>query len=41
MEDLVELLTVGNVAEVKTVLATVVTALAVYQVFLMAVFAGV
>jgi Family of unknown function (DUF6529) len=37
MEDLVESLTRGNVTEVKVVLASVVAALAVYQVLLMAV----
>ena len=37
MEDLVESVTRGNVTEVKVVLATVVAALAVYQVTLMAV----
>ena len=37
MEDLVETLTRDNVSEVKVVLASVVTALAIYQVFLMAV----
>lgn len=37
MEDLVERLTRGNVTEVKVVLASVVLALACYQVFLMAV----
>ena len=37
MEDLVELLSRGNVEEVKVVLASVVAALAVYQVLLMAV----
>lgn len=37
MEDLVERLTFGNVSAVKVVLASVVTALALYQVFLMAV----
>ena len=37
MEDLVEQLTRGNVSQVKTVLASVVMALAGYQVFLMAV----
>jgi hypothetical protein len=37
MEDLVETLTRDNVSEVKVVLASVVTALAVYQVLLMAV----
>ncbi len=37
MEDFVEQLARGNVREVKTVLASVVSALAVYQVFLMAV----
>ena len=37
MEDLVESLTRGNVTEVKVVLATVVMALAVYQLFLIAV----
>ena len=37
MEDLVEGLTQGNVTGVKIVLASVVTALAIYQVFLMAV----
>lgn len=40
MEDLVEELTRGNVAEVKTVLATVVLAVAVYQVVLIAVCYG-
>ena len=37
MEDLVEDLTRGNVTEVKVVLASVVAALAVYQVVLMSV----
>ena len=37
MEDLLERLTRGNVAEVKTVLATVVAALAVYQLALIAI----
>lgn len=37
MEDLVQDLTRGNVTEVKVVLATVVTALAVYQLVLIAV----
>ncbi len=37
MEDLVELLSRGNVEEVKVVLASVVAALAIYQVLLMAV----
>ena len=37
LEDLVEELTRGNVTEVKVVLASVVAALAVYQVLLMAV----
>jgi Family of unknown function (DUF6529) len=37
LEDLVEGLTQGNVTGVKIVLASVVTALAIYQVFLMAV----
>lgn len=37
MEDLIEDLTRGNVAQVKTVLATVVLALAVYQLALIAV----
>jgi hypothetical protein len=37
LEDLFETITRGNVAEVKVVLASVVTALAVYQVVLMAV----
>ncbi|MFN2488242.1 MAG: DUF6529 family protein [Actinomycetota bacterium] len=37
MEDLVETLAGGNVTEVKVVLASVVAALAAYQVFLMAV----
>ena len=37
MEDFVETLTRDNVSEVKVVLASIVTALAVYQVFLMAV----
>ena len=37
MEDLVEAITRDNVSEVKVVLASVVTALAIYQVLLMAV----
>jgi uncharacterized protein DUF6529 len=37
MEDFVEELARGNVSEVKAVLASVVSALAIYQVFLMAV----
>jgi Family of unknown function (DUF6529) len=37
MEDFVEALARGNVSEVKAVLASVVSALAIYQVFLMAV----
>lgn len=37
MEDLIDTLTRGNVAAVKIVLASVVTILAFYQVFLMAV----
>lgn len=37
MEDLVETLTRGNVTEVKVVLASVIGALAVYQLFLIAV----
>lgn len=37
MEDFVEALTRDNVSEVKVVLASVVTALAIYQVLLMAV----
>jgi hypothetical protein len=37
MEDFVEGLARGNVTEVKAVLASVVSALAIYQVFLMAV----
>jgi Family of unknown function (DUF6529) len=37
MEDVVEGLVRGNVSEVKAVLASVVSALAIYQVFLMAV----
>jgi hypothetical protein len=37
VEDLVELLSRGNVEEVKVVLASVVAALAIYQVLLMAV----
>ena len=37
MEDLVESITRGNVTQVKVVLASVVVALAVYQVLLMAV----
>ena len=37
MEDFVEAFTRDNVSEVKVVLASIVTALAVYQVFLMAV----
>ena len=37
MEDFIESLTRDNVAEVKVVLASIVTALAVYQVVLMAV----
>ena len=37
MEDFVEQLSRGNVEEVKTVLASVVAALAIYQVLLMAV----
>lgn len=37
MEDLIEEVTRGNVTEVKVVLASVLVALAVYQVFLMAV----
>ncbi|MGH2789022.1 MAG: DUF6529 family protein [Actinomycetota bacterium] len=37
MEDLVDSLTRGNVSQVKTVLASIVAALAVYQVALMAV----
>jgi hypothetical protein len=37
LEDFVEELTRGNVSQVKTVLATIVVALAGYQVFLMAV----
>ncbi len=37
MEDWVDTLTFGNVAQVKTVLATVVLCLAVYQVVLMSV----
>ena len=37
MDDLVDALTRGNVSQVKTVLASIVMALAVYQVFLMAV----
>ena len=37
MEDLVDELTRGNVPQVKTVLASIVFALAAYQVFLMAV----
>jgi hypothetical protein len=40
MEDLVENLTRGNVTEVKVVLASVVAALAVYQVVLMSVGTG-
>ena len=40
MEDFVEQLARGNVTEVKVVLASVVVALAVYQVFLMAVVYG-
>jgi hypothetical protein len=35
MEDFVEELARGNVSEVKAVLASVVSALATYQVFLM------
>jgi hypothetical protein len=37
VEDLVDAFTRGNVAEGKVVLASVVSALAIYQVFLMAV----
>jgi Family of unknown function (DUF6529) len=37
MEDLVDAVTFGNVPQVKTVLASVVTAMAIYQVALMAV----
>ncbi|HVF52083.1 MAG TPA: DUF6529 family protein [Actinomycetota bacterium] len=37
MDDLVEAITFGNITEVKVVLTSVVLALAVYQVFLMAV----
>ena len=37
MEDLVQTLTRGNVAQVKTALTAIVTALAVYQVTMMAV----
>jgi len=37
VEDLIEEVTRGNVTEVKVVLASIVAALAVYQVFLMAV----
>ena len=37
MEDLVESIAQGNVTEVKVVLATIVAALAVYQVLMMAV----
>jgi Family of unknown function (DUF6529) len=37
VEDLVDAVTRGNVAEVKVVLVSVVSALAIYQVFLMAV----
>jgi hypothetical protein len=37
MEDWVETITFGNVAQVKTVLATIVLCLAVYQVMLMSV----
>ena len=40
MDDLIEDLTRGNVTQVKVVLASVVVALAVYQVFLMAVVYG-
>ena len=40
MEDFVEQLARGNVTEVKVVLASIVLALAVYQVFLMAVVYG-
>ena len=40
MEDFVEQLARGNVTEVKVVLASIVVALAVYQVFLMAVVYG-
>ena len=40
MEDFVEELARGNVTEVKVVLASIVLALAVYQVFLMAVVYG-
>lgn len=37
MDDLIEEVTRGNVTEVKVVLASIIVALAVYQVFLMAV----
>lgn len=37
MEDLVDTITRGNVPQVKTVLTTIITALAVYQVAMMAV----
>ena len=37
MEDLIEEVTRGNVTEVKVVLASILAALAVYQVFLMAI----
>lgn len=37
MEDLIETITRGNVVAVKVVLTSIVTALAVYQVFLMSV----
>jgi hypothetical protein len=40
LEDLVDTLTRGNVPQVKTVLASVAGALAVYQVFMMAVAYG-
>ena len=40
MEDLFETITRGNVTEVKVVLASVVAALAIYQVLLMAVCYG-
>ena len=37
MEDIIENLTGGHVTEVRIVLTSIVTALALYQVFLMAV----
>jgi hypothetical protein len=37
MEDLVDTITFGNVAQVKTVLASIAVALACYQVAIMAV----